>query len=98
MSFGNAVPLLVIGVAIVAPLLREYGEFRRDWGLGRLGASVAALTLFPALGVGFAVSLPLAQTPPLQWLAIVILTLVAYSVATAAMRSAVAREAPRRSS
>jgi hypothetical protein len=97
MSVLNTVLIGVVAVAVVAPLAREYVDFRRDWGLGRLGAALASLTLFPALGVGLAVSLPLAEIPAVRWSATVVLTIVAYSAATAALRPALATEARQRS-
>ncbi len=89
-------PLGILGLAIVLPLAREYAEFRRDWGLSRLGAFLAAGTLFPALGVGLAVSLPLSERPALQWAVTIVVTIAAYSVVTSAFRPD-AEPAPRRS-
>ena len=79
-------PLGILGFAILIPLVREYVEFRRDCGLGRLRAALATGMLFPALALGLAVSLPLAARPVLQWTATVVLTIAAYSAATAALR------------
>ncbi len=93
----NALPLAVVAAVVLVPLAREYAAFRREWGLGRLGAAATACTLFPALAFGVAASLPLAETPVLQWLAAVVLTAGAYSAVTAAFRPPVA-EARRRSS
>ena len=90
-------PLAVVALAVVVPLVREYAEFRREWGLGRLGAALAAGTLFPSLALGFAVALPLAERPALQWATTVVATIAAYSLATAAVRPALT-EAPRRPS
>jgi hypothetical protein len=97
MTLLNTAALGIVALGVVAPLAREYVEFRRDWGLGRLGAALAALMLFPALGLALALSLPLAETPTLRWLATIVLTIAAYSAATAAVRPAVPTEAPRRS-
>jgi hypothetical protein len=97
MTVLSAVPLGIVAVAVVAPLAREYLEFRREWGLGPLGAALTALTLFPALALGLALSLPLAETPALRWLATIVLTIAAYSLATAALRAAVTTESPLRS-
>ena len=88
-------PLGIIGLAILLPLAREYSEFRRDWGLSRAGALLAAGTLFPALGVGLAVSLPLAERPTVQWAATIVVTIAAYSVVTSAFKPD-AEPAPRR--
>jgi arginine exporter protein ArgO len=96
MTVLNAASLAIVAVAVIGPLAREYVEFRREWGLGPLAAALASLTLFPALGFGLAVSAPLADTPAFQWLATIVVTIAAYSLATAALRSARATEAPRR--
>jgi len=90
-------PLSLVLLAVVVPLVREYVQFRREWGLGRFGAVLAAATLVPSLALGFAVALPLAGRPALQWAATVAATITAYSLATTAVRPALS-EAPRRSS
>jgi hypothetical protein len=82
----SALPVAIVVVAIVVPLAREYREFRRDWGLGRLGALLTSCMLFPALGVGVALALPLAATPALQWSVTVLVTLGVYSLGTSALR------------
>ena len=79
-------PLGILGFAILVPLVREYVEFRRDCGLGRVRAALATGTLFPALALGLAVSLPLAERPALQWTATVVITILGYSAATAGFR------------
>ncbi len=96
MTLLNTAPLGIVAAAVLAPLVREYVEFRRDWGLGRLGAAFASLTLFPSLGLGLAISLPLAETPTVRWLATIIVTIAAYSIVTAAIRPTTARSAPSR--
>ncbi len=90
-------PLGAVLVAVVVPLLREYAEFRREWGLGRLGAMLTAASLLPSLALGFAVALPLEGRPALQWAATIAATVVAYSLATAAVRPAVSQAPPRSS-
>ena len=79
-------PLGILAFAILLPLVREYAEFRRDWGLSRLGALLTAGSLFPALGVGLAVSMPLAARPELQWAVAIVVTIGAYSLVTSALR------------
>jgi len=96
MTLDAALPLAVVGVAVLAPLVREYLAFRREWGVGRLAAIGTAVTLFPALALGLALTAPLAERPGLQWLGTVVLTILAYSLATAALRPTLA-PAPRRS-
>ncbi len=90
-------PLAVVALAVVLPLVREYAEFRREWGLGRLGAALAAATLFPSLALGFAGALPLAERPALQWATTVTATIAAYSLATAAIRPSLSQAPPRSS-
>jgi hypothetical protein len=79
-------PLGILALAILLPLVREYVEFRREWGFGRLRAALVTGTLFPSLALGLAVSLPLAESPALQWTATVVVTVLAYSAATSAFR------------
>jgi hypothetical protein len=86
MSFETALPLAILAVAVLVPLGREYAAFRREWGIGRLAALGTAFSLFPALGVGVAVSQPLAGRPAAQWIAAVAATLLAYSLAVALLR------------
>jgi hypothetical protein len=97
MTVLNAAPLGIVAIVVGAPLAREYVEFRREWGLGRLRAALVSLSLFPSLGAGLALSVPLAEAPAIRWVATIVLTIAAYSLATAALRTAVATEAPRRS-
>ena len=91
-------PLALVAALVVLPLVREYIAFRREWGASALGALGASSTLLPAVALGLAVSQPLAAEPALQWLATVLVTVAAYSLATAALRPTLASEAPRRSS
>jgi hypothetical protein len=95
MTLLAALPLLVIAAAVVVPLMREYAELRRTWGVGRLAALGATSTLVPSLGIGLVVSLPLDGTPAARWLVAVAVTIATYSVALSALRPT---EAPQRSS
>jgi hypothetical protein len=90
MTLEALLPLAVMAAAVVVPLAREYLSFRREWGVGRLAALGTAFTLFPALFLSLAVTTPLAERPMLQWLGTIVLTILAYSLATAALRPAVA--------
>ena len=90
MTFAAALPLAVLAVAVLVPLVREYLAFRREWGVGRVAALGTAFTLFPALWLGLALTAPLAGRPTLQWLATVAVTILAYSLATAVLRPALA--------
>ena len=97
MILATAVPLGLVAVAVLVPLVREYLELRRDWGLSRAGALLAAGTLFPSLGIGLAASLPLVERPVLQWTAAVVVTMAVYSLAIGALRPAPAGETRRSS-
>ena len=81
--------LLAIGAVVLLPLAREYVDFRRSLGLGRAGALATTMLVLPAFGVGFALSLPLASRPAVQWAAIVGSTLIVYSLAVRAVENAV---------
>jgi uncharacterized membrane-anchored protein len=72
---------LAIGALVLVPLAREYVDFRRAWGLGRVGALATTSLVLPSLAVGFALALPLAAHPLLQWLATVLATIGIYSFA-----------------
>ena len=95
MTLTAALPLAVLAVAVFLPLAREYLAFRREWGFGRVAALGTAFTLFPALWLGLALTTPLAGRPALHWLATVVVTILAYSLATAALRPALAPAPPR---
>ena len=81
--------LLAIGAVVLVPLAREYADFRRSWGLGRAGAFGTTALVLPAFAFSFALSLPLASQPALQWAAIVGATLLMYSLAVRAVENAV---------
>ncbi len=93
-----ALPIALIAAAVVVPLVREYGALRSESGYSRLGAVGATSTLFPSLGIGLAVSLPLDGTPAARWLVAVAVTIGTYSLALAALRPDAATAASRRSS
>jgi hypothetical protein len=83
MEFGV---LALLGLAVVAPLGREYLDLRRSWGLGPLAALGTTLLVVPAIGLGFALALPLASQPALQWATTVVAALLAYSLFAAIVR------------
>ena len=95
MGAENAALLLAVAGVVVLPLVREYVDFRAGWGLGRLAALATTLLVVPAVGVGVAVSLPLAAHPAAQWSLTVLVALVAYS---AGVRGVQAVRQPARSS
>jgi hypothetical protein len=78
--------LVLVGLVVIAPLGREYLDLRRSWGFGRLAALGTTLLVLPAIGVGLALSLPLASRPVLQWATTVVAALLAYSLFAAVVR------------
>jgi hypothetical protein len=97
MELANLLPFVPLAALVFVPLAREYGEFRREWGLSRGSALLTTLLILPALGLGLALALPLAPEPALQWTATVVVTLAAYSLGVAAVRPRAASEARRES-
>jgi uncharacterized membrane protein len=77
-----------VGLVVLAPLGREYADLRRSSGFGRLSAFGTTLLVLPSIGVGFALALPLASRPALQWAVTVLAALLVYSASVAAVRSA----------
>jgi hypothetical protein len=86
------VGILAVAALVVVPLAREYADFRRAWGLGRLGALGLTSLVVPAVGIGVAVALPLAAWPFVQWGVTIAAALAAYSLAVRAAEAAVAPE------
>jgi hypothetical protein len=84
---------------ILVPLLREYGDLRRSFGLSRVAAFATTSLVLPAFAVGLTLALPLHSRPALQWVATVVGTLAVYSLATRAIAAsaAAAGTAPSRS-
>ena len=96
MELADALPLAAVLAAVLAPLAREYADFRSS-GLSRAGAVATTLLVLPAVALGLVASLPLAATPAAQWGATVAVAIAAYSLGASAVRAA--REpsrAPRR--
>ena len=93
MEDANLILLAIVGTVVVAPLAREYADFRRAWGFGRLAALATTLLVLPSLGVGLALSVPLAERPTLQWAAAVVAAMVVYSLAAAGVRATAERPA-----
>ena len=87
MERANVILLAIIGGVVVAPLSREYADLRQAWGFGRLAALATTILVLPSLGIGLALSLPLADRPTLQWTVAVAGALVVYSLAAARVRA-----------
>ena len=77
--------LALLAGVILVPLLREYGDLRRTFGLSRVAAFATTSLVVPALAVGLTLALPLQSLPALQWVATVVGTLAVYSFATRAI-------------
>lgn len=86
------VGILAVAALVVVPLCREYADFRRAWGLGRLGALGLTALVVPAVAVGLAVALPFGSRPLVQWGVTVAAALAAYSLAVRAAQAALAPE------
>ena len=86
------VGILAVAALVVVPLLREYADFRRVWGLGRLAALGVTGLVVPAVAVGLAVALPFAQWPFVQWGVTVAAGLAGYSLAVRAVEGVLAPE------
>lgn len=84
--------ILAVAVIVVVPLVREYADFRRAWGLGRLSALGVTGLVVPAIAIGLAVALPFSQWPFVQWGVTVAAALAAYSLAVRAVEGVLAPE------
>ena len=84
--------ILVVAAIVVVPLVREYADFRRAWGLGRLSALGVTGLVVPAIAIGLAVALPFSQWPFVQWGVTVAAALAAYSLAVRAVEGVLAPE------
>ena len=93
----NLLLLAILSAVVLVPLAREYADLRAI-GLARVSAVGTLSLLIPALGVGLALTLPLAARPELQWGVTVIVTVALYSAATRAIlaRASSASTAPSR--
>ncbi len=80
-------PLAVLAALVLVPLVREYLSYRREWGVGPLGALLTTFSLLPALALALVVAAPLSAEPAFQWLVTVVVTLLGYSLAAAAVRT-----------
>jgi hypothetical protein len=86
------VGILAVAALVVVPLLREYADFRRAWGLGRLTALGVTGLILPATAIGLAVALPFTAWPLVQWGVTVAAALAAYSLAVRAVEGLLAPE------
>jgi len=86
------VGILAVAAIVVVPLVREYADFRRAWGLGRLSALGVTGLVVPAIAIGLAVALPFSQWPFVQWGVTVAAALAAYSLAVRAVEGVLAPE------
>jgi hypothetical protein len=77
----NLLLLATLAAVVLVPLAREYADLRSA-GLARATALGVVSLVVPALGVGLALTLPLAARPTAQWAVAVIVTVALYSAAT----------------
>ena len=78
--------ILVVAGLVLVPLAREYYDFRRSSGLGRMAALGITGLVFPALTLGVVAASPLAERPWLQWGVTVAVALASYSLAVRAVQ------------
>jgi hypothetical protein len=83
------VGILALAALVVVPLLREYADFRRAWGLGRLASLGLTGLVLPAVVVGLAAALPFAAWPLVQWGVTVAAALAVYSLAVRGIGEAI---------
>ena len=88
MGVMTYLPLVLVAAVVLVPLGREYADFRRTWGLTRVASAATTLLVLPALGAGLALAYRVGGSYELQWVTAVVVTLAVYSVAAAAVRSA----------
>ncbi len=84
--------ILAVAALVVVPLVREYADFRRAWGLGRMSALGVTGLVIPATAIGLAVALPFGNWPFVQWGVTVAAALAAYSLAVRAVEGVLAPE------
>jgi uncharacterized membrane-anchored protein len=89
----------MLAAVVFVPLGREYADLRRSFGLGRIGALATTALILPSFAVATVLALPLGAHPVAQWVAIVVTTFAAYSLATRAIVASAssAETAPSRS-
>lgn len=86
--------LLILAAVVLTPLMREYTDLRRSHGLSRLAAFGTTVLVLPAFGMATVMSLPLSPHPAAHWTATVVVTMLAYSVATRAILASTSRAEP----
>jgi hypothetical protein len=85
MAPSTVVVLLILSAIVLTPLVREWRDLRRSFGLSRITAFATTGLVVPAFGMATVTALPLAAHPAAQWVATVVMTLVVYSAATRAI-------------
>ena len=83
------VGILALVALVVVPLVREYADFRRSWGLGRLSALGLTSLVVPAVALGLVVALPFGPWPFVQWGVTVAAALAVYSLGVRAVAEAI---------
>jgi hypothetical protein len=87
------VVLLILAAIVLTPLVREWRDLRRSFGLSRITAFATTGLVVPAFGMATVTALPLAAHPAAQWVGTVVMTLVVYSAATRAIVASASRPA-----
>jgi hypothetical protein len=75
----------MLAAVVLVPLVREYADLRRSFGLGRIGAVATTALVLPSFAVAIVLGLPLNAHPVAQWVAVVVTTFAVYSLATRAI-------------
>jgi hypothetical protein len=91
MAPSTVVVVLILAALVLAPLVREYGDLRRSFGLSRIASFATTGLVLPAFGVAAVMALPLTAHPKAQWVATVAMTLLVYSAATRAIVASASR-------
>jgi len=91
MGSPTVVVLVILATVVLAPLMREYTDLRRSHGLSRIAAFGTTALVLPAFAMATVMSLPLAPHPAAHWTATVVVTMLAYSVATRAIVASASR-------
>jgi small-conductance mechanosensitive channel len=99
MAPSTVVVLLILAAIVLTPLVREWRDLRRSFGLSPIAAFATTGLVLPAFGMAMVTTLPLAAHPAAQWVTTVAMTLVVYSAAIRAIAASASRPeiAPSRS-
>jgi hypothetical protein len=91
MPVASLSAVLLLTALVLVPLVLEYADLRRSYGLSRVAALSTTALVVPAFAMASVLTLPLAGHPAAHWLAIVAATLFVYSLAARAIASSASR-------